>query len=671
MMQETILNNRYRLDAKIGEGGMALVYRGYDLMLRRQVAIKLLREQFAADDEFVERFYQEARAAARLSHPNIVNTYDVGVFEGTPYIVQEFVSGETLATLVAREGRLPEAAAVRYARQICAALVAAHRHELLHRDIKPSNILITPEDVVRVADFGIARAADAQTLSEPDAMLGSVPYCAPEQVSGGELSESTDLYSVGVVLYEMVTGRRPFEGDTAVAIAMAHLNAPVPDPSAVAGVHISPELRAVIRRMLQKAPRDRFQTAGEALAALRNCAGEEGGKAVETVAAGPDSPTVLLKRRAAAGSGIATARGGDIFDGVARWRPGRVVGVASFIVAAAVILALIFAQVQAASHSISVPDLAGKPVTDAVIQLQTLGFDVAGVHPREDTTTALGLVDGTDPAAGTRIGRGEKVAVYVSSGPPLVTMPNVVGQDVRVAMDLLLAAGFVPKLGAAVHSDSVKTGEVAQTRPAPGSQVAQHANVVLNPSSGPSFISVPNVVSLLDSDAQKLLAKLGLKMRVTQVIADASIPPHTIIDQDPAEGSHVRPGTTVVVDVSGGAEEVTVPSVVGGTVDDARNVLAQAGLALGAVAQAAVPDTSPGTVVGQNPPAGTPVGRGTPVDIVVAVSPGVPVPQVTAQPPATNAPPENQNPRDRTSAQNVARGRSPLTWRSKIATESH
>jgi len=266
-MPETIYNNRYRLDAKVGEGGMAVVYRGYDLLLHRQVAVKVLRPQFAADDDFVQRFYQEAQAAAKLTHQNIVNTYDVGAVGDSHYIVQEFVGGETLAALIKRQKRLPESAAIRYALGICAALGAAHRGELLHRDIKPSNILITPEDTVRVADFGIVRAANAQTLTSQENVLASVPYGAPEHLTGKPLCEASDLYSVGVVLYEMVTGQRPYDAETAMGVAMAHVNAPVPDPAAT-GVTISPQLREIIMRLLRKDPQERYQTAGELQVAL-------------------------------------------------------------------------------------------------------------------------------------------------------------------------------------------------------------------------------------------------------------------------------------------------------------------------------------------------------------------------------------------------------------------
>ena len=306
-MIDTILNNRYRLDAVIGQGGMAIVYRGYDLLLRRQVAVKVLRPQQAADQTFVQHFYEEARAAAKLSHPNIVNTYDVGEVDGSHYIVEEFVAGETLATLISREGKLPEAAAVRYARQICLALGAAHRADLLHRDIKPSNVLITPDDTVRVTDFGIARAANAATLTGVEAIMGSIPYCSPEQLSGTALAPSADLYSLGVVLFEMVTGRQPYTAETALGVAMAHVNSSIPDPLDC-GAQIGTPLRDVITKLLQKSPADRYQSAGETLAALRHC-GRLGGAELDEET-GSDSSTAILRRRSLRVGQCSAQRGG-------------------------------------------------------------------------------------------------------------------------------------------------------------------------------------------------------------------------------------------------------------------------------------------------------------------------------------------------------------------------
>jgi eukaryotic-like serine/threonine-protein kinase len=623
-MIDKILNSRYRLDAAIGEGGMAVVYRGYDLLLRRQVAVKVLRPQHAADQSFVQRFYEEARAAAKLTHPNIVNTYDVGEVDGSHYIVEEFVPGETLATLIAREHKLPEAVAVRYARQISLALGASHRADLLHRDIKPSNVLITPDDVVRVTDFGIARAANAATLSGVEAIMGSIPYCSPEQLSGGALSPASDLYSLGVVLFEMVTGRQPYVAETALGVAMAHVNSPIPD-AIESGADISAELDAVINKLLAKQPAGRYQSAGEALAALRRCGRRDGEELDE--ASGSDSSTALLRRRA-----LLPPPGADLDlpQPEPAWNMRRLVALAGAGALAIVIVALIVAAREASSRGLVLPDLTGKSQVEAVAALHDIGIDGVVFRQREDAVVASGLVDGSDPGSNVRVKAGDPVVVFVSSGAKRVPTPNVIGKDVKAATALIAAAGLVARIGSTVHS-SVKSGLVARTNPSPNSPVERGGTVALNVSSGPLLVKVPNIVSLTLDDAQAQIVKLGLKLQ-SNIVPSGDIPARTVIDQDPAGGSDAQPGSTITADISAGPNAVTVPNVVGSSVDDARAKLDQAGLALGAVAHAAVSDTSPGTVVGQHPDANSQAPQGTAVDIVVAAAPSSPQPQTSASP---------------------------------------
>src|SRR5580658_8463695 len=248
---------------------MAIVYCGTDILLRRRVAIKVLRPQYAADEEFVRRFYQEAESAARLSHPNIVNTYDVGREGDTYYIVMELVDGPSLAEIIS-DGALPEPVAIDYAAQICNGLAYAHRSGLLHRDIKPANILVTKDDVVKLSDFGIARAVSQQTmaLTKPGLVMGSVYYISPEQAQEHEIHETADLYSLGIVLYQMLTGKLPYTGESPVTVALKHIGDPVPTID-VASTGVSPALAAIVNRLLQKNPQRRFQSASELATALR------------------------------------------------------------------------------------------------------------------------------------------------------------------------------------------------------------------------------------------------------------------------------------------------------------------------------------------------------------------------------------------------------------------
>ncbi len=624
-----IYNNRYRVDAVIGEGGMAVVHRGYDLLLRRQVAIKLLRPQFAADDEFVQRFYQEAQAAARLSHPKIVNTYDVGENDGANYIVQEYVAGETLAELIARQGRIPQAAAVRYAQQICRALAAAHRADLLHRDIKPSNILITPDDDVRVADFGLAGAAETRG-SGSDAIMGSIPYCAPEVLSGDAVTEAADLYSVGVVLYEMLTGAKPYTGTSVQEVAAQQARGPreldMPDD-------VSPALRTIIVKLLDPSPKERYRTAGEVLSALRRVARGDGG--TDEDEPGPDSPTALLRRRAAARRAAAAADDAA----PATWSGRRLALFACGALALVLLIAVVSAQWRSGAQGLRMPDVAGQPVVNAVDALHQLGIDDVSIKQQHDPKTESGLVDGTDPSADTQLQRGEKVTLLVSAGPQSAKVPIVTGKDIRTATAALAAAGFSVVVGTGVHSDTVPVGSIAKTNPGGGEPAAQSDVVVIFPSSGPQTVTVPNVVALTDDAARALLAKSGLSLQISQVVASDNIPAHAIIDQDPSGGTPAKPHSTVVVRISGGPNAITVPDVVGGTLDDARRTLSQAGLSVGSVADAMDSSTTPGTVVSQNPAANSPTSEGATVDLVIAVAAiGAPTAQPGATPSAAPTP---------------------------------
>ena len=621
-----IYNNRYRVDAKIGEGGMAFVYRGYDLLLHRQVAIKVLRPQFAADEDFVQRFYQEARAAARLSHPKIVNTYDVGENDGTNYIVQEYVAGETLAALIDREGKLPEAAAVRYTQQICRALSASHRADLLHRDIKPSNILVTPDDDVRVADFGIAGAAETQGTAS-DAIMGSVPYCAPEVLAGEAVTEATDLYSVGVVMYEMVTGVRPYPGDSAQEIAAAQARGV--DPQALA--HISPGLRAIILKLIDPVPKHRYQSAGELLGALRRIA--RGESATDDDEPSLDSPTAVIRRRSAARRAVVAADDAA----PATWSGRRLAIFAAAAFALVLLVAGVFTAMQGSARGLRMPDVGGKAVTDAVELLHQSGIDDVAIKQHPDPKTQAGLIDGSSPSAGSTMRSSDRVTLMVSAGPQSTAVPNVVGKDVKTATATLASAGFSVQVGTKIHSYNVPLGSVVKTNPGAGSAAEKSGTVVLFPSSGPQSVSVPNLVSMTDNDARLALKKLGLTLQVGQVVASDNIPAHTIIDQDPTGGTPARPHSAVMVTVSGGPNAVAVPNVVGGSVDDARRVLSQAGLAVGNIAQAMDSGLSPGTVVGQNPQANAQAAQGGTVDLVIAansiVSP-TPAPASSGAPPA-------------------------------------
>ncbi|MDE2571037.1 MAG: Stk1 family PASTA domain-containing Ser/Thr kinase, partial [bacterium] len=462
--QQTIFNQRYRLGARLGEGGMAVVYEGTDTLLRRPVAIKVLREQFASDQEFVQRFYREAQAAAGLAHPNIVNVYDVGQEGSVYYIVMELVDGTTLAEMVSGDGPIPEAAAIDYAVQICSGLAYAHRRGFLHRDVKPANVLVTKDDVVKLSDFGIARAVSQQTMgvTQPGMVMGSVYYFSPEQAQGHELTQSSDLYSVGVMLFQMVEGRLPYQGDSPVAVALKHVNQPIPPISA----GVSPALAGVIRRLLQKDPKARFQSAHETATALR-AALERPASAAVPGASGDTSypfpgvdPRIPPPRKPTANdtSAVLEETGGP-WRGLAGWM------LAALLVAVAGVVGWYTVTGVGFGPPVAVPDVVGKTDVQASQVLTSAGFTVRA-QQEPSMTVAASTVISTDPAAGTQARKGSAIAVHVSSGLPAVQVPDVVGYTVADATRLLGNAKLKAKLGAGRYDEKAPPDTVLEQRPA-------------------------------------------------------------------------------------------------------------------------------------------------------------------------------------------------------------
>jgi serine/threonine-protein kinase len=520
--------------------------------------------------------------------------------------------------LIARRGALPEKTALRYASQICKALAAAHRQNLLHRDIKPSNVIVTAEDVVRVTDFGIARAANEQTLTSVDSVLGSVPYCSPEQLSAEPLAETSDLYSLGIVLYEMLTAKRPYYADTAIGTAMAHVRSPIPDP-ADAGAVVSPQLRSIVHRLLQKEPASRYRSAGEVLAALRGCAADADGEGTDAAPAAGDTPTAVLRRRArnaVPAGGVDAALPVSV---VAAWNARRTLAAAGSVFALLFLLMMLVAAREAASRGLRMPDVSGKPLAEALTSLRAAGIDRITIRRQSDADVQAGLVDGASASAGERLKPGDLVTLSVSTGPALVVLANLVGQDVKQAGAWLTAQGLKVKLQRPVHNAS-KEGTVYDMLPRSGAQVPKGSTVALFPSAGLQLATVPNLVSLSEQEAHDELRRAGLRLTVRQSVPSVNIPPHTVIDQQPAGGSQVAVGSTVMVDVAGAPSAVVVPNAVGVTIDEARRAIEQAGLAVGQVTQAVMPDTPAGTVVSQAPAANEHAAQGTAVDLVVAAS---------------------------------------------------
>jgi eukaryotic-like serine/threonine-protein kinase len=634
---ERIFNNRYRVDGTLGNGGMANVYVGTDTLLRRRVAIKVLREQYASDDDFVKRFSYEAQAAAKLSHPNIVNVFDFGREDHSYYIVMELVDGSTLGEIMRDERVLPEPVAVDYAIQIASGLAYAHRQGLLHRDVKPANILVTKDDVVKLSDFGIARAVSEHTLgvTQPGMVMGSVAYISPEQAQGHELDERSDLYSVGVVLYQMLTGSLPFSGDNAVAVALKHVSEP-PPPIDPATSGVSPAIAAIVARLLRKEAAERYSSATELASALR-----EAREKPHAALAGPgfaDAPTGAIgavrpptppPRRSTAPDrpAVATLAGRDELEvEQVTQGPDRRWILFPALLALAIVVGYFALRGTGGggATTIDVPDLRGMSATRALQELAQRGLQPKRVEESSDAVPRDHVIR-QDPGAGTKLARNAVVTLVVSGGLPRVAVPDVKGYNVadatRTLQNAKLKAKIVEKFDA-----STPAQQVIDVTPPVSSQIAQNSVVTLTVSKGVQPIVVPDVVNMSVDKARAKLGALGLRLNVEQQTASDTIPANMIASQDPQPQSTSQPNASVNVIVSTGPESASVPNVVGQNADSAQAALSNAGFtpSLAYAVDAANPTNK---IASQDPPAGTKAKKGAKVTITLSV-PGT-VPDVT------------------------------------------
>ncbi|MEO6990810.1 MAG: Stk1 family PASTA domain-containing Ser/Thr kinase [Candidatus Baltobacteraceae bacterium] len=621
-MIERILSERYRLDRKLGEGGMAIVYGGTDTLLRRRVAIKVLRPQFAADGEFVRRFYHEAEAVAKLAYPNIVSVYDVGRQDDTYYIVMELVDGATLAEIIDHDGRLPETVAIDFAEQICRGLAYAHRQGILHRDIKPANILITKDDVVKLSDFGIARAVTTQTMTMtvPGMVMGSVYYLSPEQAQGHELGAPSDLYSLGVVMYQMLVGRLPYTGESPITVALKHVSSP-PPAIEVSDGSVSPALAAIVRRLLQKAPEDRYASATELAAALREAREHpqlampmpaprgRGERPPNRPGPPPPRPSPAPDRR----------EGMERVWGRTLW---LVAGLTALLVVAAIAGYLAFnrrAGPFAGPTAVPVPNVVGRSIAEAERALDAAGLAYA-LTPQASETVPKGRIVKQNPAPPAALAARAIVQLVASSGLPTVNLTDLraFSRDdaERYVRDQKLSLRVVEQF------DAAPQGTVLSQRPAPGS-LPIHSTVTLVVSKGKAPVIVPSVVSLDAQSATALLARRGLRGVIGQRTASDNIPANVITSQDPAPGASVDSGSQVSIDVSTGPAGVAVPDVAGQDVDRAVAALHSAGLTP-AYRYSLQPGDPLGAVIDSSPAGGSQAKRGSIVTLTIVVSGTVP-----------------------------------------------
>jgi beta-lactam-binding protein with PASTA domain/predicted Ser/Thr protein kinase len=599
----TLFAGRYRVTRKLGGGGMADVYLAEDQELGRRVAIKVLHARYAHDEQFVERFRREATHAAGLSHPNIVSIFDRGETNGSYFIVMECVEGRTLKELIRSRGPCPIPVAIAYTRQILAALRYAHRNGVIHRDIKPHNVIVDAEGVVKVTDFGIARAGASQ-MTEEGSIIGTAQYLSPEQARGAPVDQTSDLYSTGIVLYELLTAEVPFSGETPVEIAMKHL-AEIPEPPSELRPELPPDLDLVVLRALAKEPADRYQSAVAMDADLETVA--RGGHVPGETA---DAATIVL-------SGARTVDAATAVTQVTRRAPGGAgyppefeprppkrsfwpwligLGVLLGIVVAGVLLWDTIQEQLDGSDTVAVPYVVGLGQAQAVDQITSRDL-VPRVRRAPNSDVEEGLVFAQEPTEGTRVDKETVIFIDVSSGKPRVTIPSVVGQTVEDAVAELTRAGLDARV-VEVNSERDE-GTVTAQAPGAGTVVVEGTQVRINVSKGPKPVTVPNVVGLPYDQAASELQRAGFG--VTRVDVDSNQTEDSVVDQDPSGGTSSSRGTTVTLSVSRGPSTSAVPDVTQQDVTVAQATLAAAGFRTDVVLEDTADPTLDGIVLSQEP----------------------------------------------------------------------
>jgi beta-lactam-binding protein with PASTA domain/tRNA A-37 threonylcarbamoyl transferase component Bud32 len=614
-----LFDGRYRIQRRLGKGGMARVYLAEDESLDRQVAIKILADRHSDDPHFVERFQREARAAARLNHPNLVQIYDQAQVDGTSYIVMEYVEGETLKDLIRRDAPLDPRQAIGIALQVLAALRVAHQAGIVHRDIKPQNILVQPDGRVKVADFGIARAEGGSDMTEAGSIVGTAQYLAPEQAQGLPLGPPADLYSMGIVLYEMLNGRVPFEGDSAVTIAMKHVQEP-PEQLTDRNPLVPPGLEAVVMRALAKNPAQRYQTAEEMgidLDRVRQglpVSEETMLIGAETVAHAPRITETMIQPRTAPPPSNGRNRN--------LWGVLAVIGV----IALALVIALaVWASTRGGEPTptttttttaaeVQVPDLVGLDREGAIAALERLGLEALVIEVESDEAPE-GAVLTQRPVAGTTVETGSTVEIEVVSKAATVQIPDVRALTAQEAVDALEAAGFIVRQ-ITQTSSSVPVGDVISQSPSPGQRIARGSTVEITVSSGAEQATVPGVVGSGQGEAENAIVNANLV--VGSVTSQTSAEPAgTVIGQNPSAGTQVEIGSSVSIVVSSGGAPAPVPSVVNSDRATAEQTIRDAGFSPSVEERAVTDPAQDGIVISQNPASGTERPEGSTVSIVV------------------------------------------------------
>ena len=603
------LSNRYLVGERIGLGGMAEVYKGQDSVLGRTVAIKVMLPQYAEDPQFTARFRQEAAAAANLQSPYIVNVYDWGQEASTSFIIMEFVRGSDLKSAIQQRGAINQRKVAEIGSQVCQALSVAHGLDIIHRDIKPQNIMVQPDGNVKVMDFGIARAKNS-VMAKTEAVLGTAHYISPEQAQGKDLTATSDIYSLGVVLYEAATGQLPFDGPDAVSVAMKQVNEE-PVPPRDINPAIDPNFEAIIMKAMDKDPKQRFATARD----MRRClndflvgrpvnvggfSGEQtalmGGAVVAPIgaaeAAGTNSAvdgangthpdrTAVMKQ---AGGGPSTTGPQKFVNPPKKGGSGkrRAVIVVAVVVAIAAIAAISFLLLSrgCSTGGIEVPDFTGKTLEQATAGIKEAGFELGTVDYQYSESVESGKVISQTPRAGTHQEQGTKVTLVVSQGVEQVDVPDLSNMTASEARAALQTAGLKYEVGTAEHSDTVTKDHVLRQNPAAGQKVNKGSTVTYYLSAGEEQVKVPDVVGSLEGEATTTLQNAGFTVTVDYKPSSTVAEGH-VISQSPAANAKAKSKSAVSIVVSTGATIYNASAYVsgasGGSVEPGYTTVSEGG----------------------------------------------------------------------------------------------
>lgn len=632
-----LLAGRYELIEKIGEGGMAVVYKAKDRLLNRYVAIKILRPEFTQDEQFLDSFKRESQAAAGLQHPNIVSIYDVGRTGNINFIVMELVDGRPLSDFIKENGHLDYKTTIDIAKQVASALAIAHKHQIIHRDVKPHNIMITSDGVAKLTDFGIARAvSNATMVADTSKIIGSVHYFSPEQARGAYVDERSDIYSLGIVMFEMLTGRVPFDGETPVEVALKHINEDVPSPAKLVP-GIPPALDKIVLKATDKYQTERYKSVDEMLEALKNVefVTQMVGDRVFAAESEPKprrdeslvAPVMSSRREdrdqemviAPANPRKPKARPDD----KKKKKRAIIIGVAAAAIIALFGILYVSGVIGGGGKEVTVPDVKGMSYSEAKEVLEAKGLKIEKAdEPIASQKIEKGKIVSQTPSKNSKVKKGRTVRVILSAGNTELKVPDLKGLSYKEAKTLLSEMGLQISKGDEVDSDSVAEGLIASQYPSAKTKVDKGDIITVNISKGKKDAVIPKLVGTTftsESDVSATLSKYGYKLGKVSY-EESYETPGTIIKQSPDAGTTAEKNTTVDIVISKAKSKATVPNLNGMTYDQAESALQSLGFSVGRVTEEENNGFTAGTVFKQYPAANSEYQTGSTVDIWIAKS---------------------------------------------------